>query len=408
LCNTHTRTHKDAKSDDDNDDDDDDDTRQVPWTQRLPNVLLEKLLPVCEQHDLLGVTDVNGWSTTARFNGVRFIEGDRIECDLARDFAKTCCVEAEAKVAEIMLFCLEQALADPLATDDMVTPEMRDGTTPVYMSFIVSFGLCDSQQGHIDVIGLGTVQFGVAITDDISPTVWLDSGNTTDSCVALSSGVWKDAPASVHAILQDAKTNEPLDALLRDQGALLAPTMQKALATRQEHTLNLRAGQVAAVAGGIVHAAPKPKKSRVVLFFSSSKPGATEYNPNDQFFPQTVICEVIKHCWDNVDEAGKQFMLRQLVGAVCAHGKAGRRLDHISIHLQDFQTQVERCCIIPQTSTTFQTDWLPLPKHRKRKQPDKEQRQDQEGHAKKLEDFIMDVSKRLEVGHDHTHILKLA
>lgn len=112
-------------------------------------------------------------------------------------------------------------------------------------------------------------------------------------------------PESLLAVFE---TNKTVVKLLESYGKVFCDSLTKQSNERDVHNT----GTVLLQEGSTVHAGPRCTGPRVIMFFSGTPKGQKAYNPNVQYSASTLLCEMIRHVWNDVDTPSRVFLLAKV------------------------------------------------------------------------------------------------
>lgn len=185
-------------------------------------------------------------------------------------------------------------------------------------SIICNYGGVEAQAPHIDLLSPNH-QFGLMITDAGPGTLLFETNRTIKTGNDLAK-LWNEfegqlVPANIIAFLN---CNIQAKKLLRDFGNVLIP--EKILQSVQQGFTTASVGSLLSLPGSVVHAGPKSKGFRAVLFFSASpihSPHGTvaEYDPDDQYTSVLLLGRLLIMLWDKegIGYNERHYILQMLV-----------------------------------------------------------------------------------------------
>jgi hypothetical protein len=185
-------------------------------------------------------------------------------------------------------------------------------------SLLTSYGKCKGQAPHIDLLP-PNVQFGLTITDLSPPTLCFQVPTHIQSASDLVETGWPNMSDNLGDELEKQGSGFP--ELLRGFGNVLHPGIRDC--SRSDL---LRAGTLAAMSGGKVHAGPPSEKYRSILFFSGQTKGSREpeYNPDTQYSSPVLCADILYDLWLRISVTDREYLLTRLleyakqVAAVCS------------------------------------------------------------------------------------------
>lgn len=289
-----------------------------------------------------------------KLSGYTIIQGGRAEIflhSIVNEFGQTIppeagqwiCSQCGVSPQQLIDYAIQQAQKDPRGQNIDFS----------VFSFIVNFGPVLAQDLHLDSIW-PNVQAAMIVSDRVKGTKIFDTNypvktvRTTRFILRYEIGYsesvshmlffllgvndaamqpsqlqrcWPDVPESLLSVLESNKT---VINLLNDYGKVFCNSLTKASNEKILHPT----GTVLLQHGSTLHAAPRCTGPRIILFYSGSPKGYKRaYNPNVQYSASTLLCELIRHVWNDANPDSRRFLLTK-VADYCANasGNLSERL----------------------------------------------------------------------------------
>eukprot|EP00547_Thalassionema_nitzschioides_P004973 CAMPEP_0194204944 /NCGR_PEP_ID=MMETSP0156-20130528/4335_1 /TAXON_ID=33649 /ORGANISM="Thalassionema nitzschioides, Strain L26-B" /LENGTH=469 /DNA_ID=CAMNT_0038931091 /DNA_START=44 /DNA_END=1453 /DNA_ORIENTATION=+ len=185
-------------------------------------------------------------------------------------------------------------------------------------SIICNYGEAEAQAPHIDLLA-PNYQFGVMITDAEPGTLLFETKRVIETGSDLAK-LWNEFEGQLVPtnLITFFNCNTQAKKLLKDYGNVLIP--EKMLQSIQRGFTTVPVGSLLSLPGSVVHAGPKCKRFRAVLFFSASPIQdasgiVLEYDPDDQYTSVMLMGRLLIMLWDKegIGYDERHYILEMLV-----------------------------------------------------------------------------------------------
>ena len=150
------------------------------------------------------------------------------------------------------------------------------------------------------------MQCGLSLTDKTPATLSYETRHHIETVDDLRKHEWKDMPDTVaRAMRGDRHCRQ----LLKQFG----DTLNTERSEIKQHRL-LRRGTLLTLPGSVMHAGPKSRSYRCLLFFSGWRKGSAvaSYNPDIQYFGPLLCADLFALLYEKLSVVDRLYMIRQL------------------------------------------------------------------------------------------------